>query len=742
MKNYFFLGRNIIKILGVYFVLIFCIACSVEKFIPENNYMLSRVEIKSQDNHLNVASFKPYLKQKANSKWFSLFKVPMYTYTLAGSDSTKWINRFLKRIGEQTIIYDTILTKETKENLMKTLWDMGYLNAKVDIISKIKKKKIKLAYILKAGDLFKIRNVSYNIKDDSIASLLKLEDEKNRGLFTGMPFSVEVLNNERKRITSLLLNAGYYKFHRDFIIYRVDSVWGEKSIDVELELLKYKENSKGLDTLHSKYKIRDVGYSVIGSDKLRLSKKTLRYNTFINKGDFYNSNDILTTHNKLSKLHIIKYSNIRFTELPDTNLLDCHIQLKGDKTHLVSLQPEGTNTSGDLGAALSFVYENRNLFHCAEMLSVKLRGAYEEITRLEGYKDKNYQEYNVETKLVFPRFLIPFLSHSFKKHNNALSELSVRYDFQTRPEFHRQVFSTAWRYRWGETQNNWAYRFDLLDIDYVYMPWMSETFKQDYLYNVDNRNALLRYNYQDLFILKMGLGVTYNDEINALRINIESSGNLLSAVSHVSKAQKTSEGQYSLFNIAYAQYIKGDIDYSRLIKLDERNALAFHCGLGFAYPYGNSKILPFEKRYFSGGANSVRGWNVRTLGPGNFSSTDHRIDFINQTGDLRLDLNAEYRTYLFGKLNGAVFIDAGNIWTLHNYAEQPGGLFKFNEFYKQIAVAYGLGLRFNFDYFILRFDLGMKAINPAYTNGKEHYPIWYPDFRRDATFHFAVGLPF
>ena len=376
------------------------------------------------------------------------------------------------------------------------------------------------------------------------------------------------------------------------------------------------------------------------------------------------------------------------------------------------------------------------------MLSVKLRGAYEEITRLEGYKDKNYQEYNVETKLVFPRFLIPFLSHSFKKYNNVLSELSVRYDFQTRPEFHRQVFSTAWRYRWGETQNNWAYRFDLLDIDYVYMPWMSETFKQDYLYNVDNRNALLRYNYQDLFILKMGLGVTYNDEINALRINIESSGNLLSAVSHVSKAQKTSEGQYSLFNIAYAQYIKGDIDYSRLIKLDERNALAFHCGLGFAYPYGNSKILPFEKRYFSGGANSVRGWNVRTLGPGNFSSTDHRIDFINQTGDLRLDLNAEYRTYLFGKLNGAVFIDAGNIWTLHNYAEQPGGLFKFNEFYKQIAVAYGLGLRFNFDYFILRFDLGMKAINPAYTNGKEHYPIWYPDFRRDATFHFAVGLPF
>ena len=240
----------------------------------------------------------------------------------------------------------------------------------------------------------------------------------------------------------------------------------------------------------------------------------------------------------------------------------------------------------------------------------------------------------------------------------------------------------------------------------------------------------------------MGFGLTYNDGTNALRVNFESSGNLLNAFSRASKATKTSEGQYTLFNIAYAQYVKGDIDYSKLVKLDERNALAFHVGLGVAYPYGNSKILPFEKRYFSGGANSVRGWNVRSLGPGTFAGADRRIDFINQTGDLRLDLNAEYRTFLFWKLNGALFVDAGNIWTLRNYSDQPGGMFKLNEFYKQIAVAYGLGLRFNFDYFILRFDLGIKAVNPVYTNGKEHYPIWHLNFKRDATLHFAVGLPF
>ena len=178
------------------------------------------------------------------------------------------------------------------------------------------------------------------------------------------------------------------------------------------------------------------------------------------------------------------------------------------------------------------------------------------------------------------------------------------------------------------------------------------------------------------------------------------------------------------------------------MQFDKRNALALHAGIGVAYPYGNSTVLPFEKRYFSGGANSVRGWGVRELGPGKFKGTDGRIDFINQTGDLKLDLNAEYRTSLFWKFEGAAFIDAGNIWTLRNYEDQPGGQFKFSEFYKQIAAAYGLGLRLNFDYFILRFDMGMKAINPAYETQEEHWAIVHPKLSRDFAFHFAVGLPF
>jgi outer membrane protein assembly factor BamA len=193
-------------------------------------------------------------------------------------------------------------------------------------------------------------------------------------------------------------------------------------------------------------------------------------------------------------------------------------------------------------------------------------------------------------------------------------------------------------------------------------------------------------------------------------------------------------------NIAYAQYVKGDFDFTARYKFDSRHSLVMHFGVGVAFPYGNSRILPFEKRYFAGGANGMRGWTVRTLGPGSYRSSDRNIDFINQSGDMKLDFSLEYRTHLFWMLHSALFIDAGNIWTLRNYDEQPGGQIS-PTFYKDIALSYGLGLRLEFDMFVFRLDAAMKAINPAY-DGRERYPLINPKFNRDFALHFAIGYPF
>ena len=224
-------------------------------------------------------------------------------------------------------------------------------------------------------------------------------------------------------------------------------------------------------------------------------------------------------------------------------------------------------------------------------------------------------------------------------------------------------------------------------------------------------------------------------------MNVETAGNLLYGISKLTHAHRSAtKDAYTFLGIAYSQYARLDFDFSKSIVFTDRASMAIHAAFGIAQPYGNSTILPYERRYFAGGANSVRGWSVRGLGPGTFKGKDGKIDFINQTGNLKLDLSVEWRAQLFWKLHGAFFLDAGNIWNTRKYADQPGGEFRFNKFYRQIAAAYGVGLRLNFDYFILRLDGGMKAVNPA--EGEERYPLIHPKFSRDFTLHFAVGLPF
>jgi outer membrane protein assembly factor BamA len=733
-------------------ILVTCLlsACSSAKFIPDAQYLLESVEIRANEKEIDAAALKPYIRQQANSKWFSMFKIPLGTYAMSGRDSSKWINRTLQKIGESPVIFDTLQARLSQEDLRKAMQNMGYMHATVDLNTKVKGKKLKAIYVLHPGTPYFIRSLTYNIEDSVVKRILTNHDKSTSrhksgdatALKVGDRFTVNLLDEERARITRILMDSGYYRFHKDFIQYTADSASNSAGVGLKLHLLKYRADNSHPETLHPRYIIRNVTYQNGSEGKQPLRQRVLERATAMKPGQPFSATDLQKTYNNFARMKAIRYTDIRFREAPDSMQLDCDINVSMNKQRSFSIEPEGTNTAGNLGAAASLNYENRNIFHGSELFSVELRGAFEAITGLEGYHDENFQEYSVETKLQFPRFIAPFLSNSFRRRSNATSELSLMWDLQNRPEFHRRVFTTAWRYRWAEPHHHLSYRLDLLDLNYVYMPWISETFKHDYLDSVSNRNAILRYNYEDLFIMKIGFGLTYSDGTDAFRANIETAGNLLNGVAHLARTRRKDNGQYTIFNIAYAQYVKFDFDYTHLFRFDNHNTLALHGDFGIACPYGNSDILPFEKRYFAGGANSVRGWSVRSLGPGKYRGNNGRIDFINQTGDMKLYMSAEYRTFLFWKFNGAAFIDAGNIWTLRDYADQPGGQFRLNDFYKQIAVAYGLGLRLNFDYFILRFDMGMKAVNPAYESRDEHYALFHPKFSRDFTFHFAVGMPF
>jgi len=728
-------------------------SCSVSRFVPEGEYLLDKVVIQSDSAALKPGPFSPYVRQHPNGRWFNLWRVPLLPYMLSTTDSTKSWNRFMWRIGENPVIADTFQAEQCRKDIQAAVRGLGYLDADVELKQIHKKCKTTMHYQIHPGTRYKLEDV-YHEYLDTLASNLVRKHEDETLLKKGMDFDLNVLDAERTRINKLLQNNGFYHFNKEFLRYEADTTQAAHLGSVSLILDPYRTSQNPQARQHQQYRFGYVEY-LFNNDEIPLRPSVLERATHIYEGKLYSEQAVQNTYASLGMLDAVLATNITLRPDPaDSLILNSTVSIATNKPNSISAELEGTNSAGDLGAAVSASFSNRNLLRGSEVLSLKLRGAFEAIKGLDGYDDQNYIEYSAEASLRFPDFMMPFLNKEFRRTAKATSELSVMWDSQDRPEFHRRVVTAAWRYRWNSMNGRLRHRVDMLDLNYVFMPWISETFRRDYLDDPSSRNAILRYNYENLFIMKWGYNFSYSSRANGLssstygtdaysiRFNVESSGNLLRALSSLTRTDRDEEGHFKVFNIAYAQYAKFDFDFAKSFRVNDRNSVALHFGLGVALPYGNSNILPYEKRYFSGGANSVRGWSVRELGPGSFKGNDGRIDFINQTGDLKLDMNAEYRTHLFWKVDGAVFADAGNIWTLRNYEDQPGGQFRFDTCWEQIALSYGLGIRLNVDYFIVRLDGGMKAINPAYSDARHHYPIIHPNLGRDFTFHFAVGLPF
>ena len=736
--------RNIKSIISYTFlvsVLLFLVGCDGTRYVADGDYLLTSARVSCENPRINLTTMDTYIRQRPNSKWLSSLKVPLGFYSMSGADTTKWINRTLRNWGQAPVVYDSVLTARTVEDLTAAVRNEGYLNAQVIPQLSAVGKRIKVNYDIVTGSPYVVRKINHNIEDPAIETMLT-QNKQLLDMHSGQIFSVNQLGRNRNRITEYLNNHGYFLFNKEFISFDVDSSQMNRTVDVTMNLDLYRRNSYQQLSQHPQYRVRNVYFEGANTPDFKLRQSVLEQNSFIAPGQPYSAADLQKTYTRFSRLQAIRYTNIHFDENPDSLYLDCHIQVSPQKTHSIQFQPEGTNTAGDLGAAVSLIYQNRNVFHGSELLNVTARGAYEAIRGLEGYQSHNYEELGLETSLAFPRFLFPWMKKSFHRRSSATSEILFSYNRQNRPEFQRRIFTAAWRYKWSNPQKHIQYKVDAIDVNFISMPWISETFKHDYLDSVSNRNAILRYNYENLMIMKTGVGYTYSDMSKTIRLNLETAGNFLHLLARPLMFKKNAEGRNTFLGIAYAQYVKGDADYTRLFALDDRSNLAVHARLGIAYPYGNSTILPFEKRYFAGGSNSVRGWSVRSLGPGGYTGKDGRIDFINQTGDIKLEFSTEMRSKLFWRFQSAIFVDAGNIWTIREYQDQPNGQFKLDTFLKQIAVAYGVGIRLNFDYFVVRLDMGMKAVNPAYTTSREHFPLVHPKFSRDHAFHFAVGFPF
>ena len=456
-------------------------SCSSTKYVDDGSFLLNKVEMKTDGTYpdINTSQLKGYVRQKSNSQWFSAVKIPLHTYSLSGRDTSKWINRTLKSMGEAPVIFDSTATARTCEDLRLALCNKGYLMAYVDATTKTKgKKKVNVTYTLHPGLPYHIRLIRRDIRDTAIAHIIG--DDTHSLLSEGMQFDANKLDEERKRIVNALTDNGYYRFHKDYITFQAENIADSRDIDVAMVLHQYVLNHDSIAD-HPRYDIGKVTYTGGNPDDslLHLRPSVMRANTLIRQGQPYSASGLRNTYNRFGRLQAVKYTNINFHDNDSLHTLDCNIQLTPNKPNSISFEPEGTNTAGDLGAAMALTYQNRNLFRGSEVLSIQLRGAYEAITGLEGYSNQDFIEYSVEASLSFPRIIAPFGLHKFTSLSNTQSEVSVMYDMQNRPEYHRRVLSMAWKYKWANTGHHDRYQLDILDINYLFMPWISDTFRKD-----------------------------------------------------------------------------------------------------------------------------------------------------------------------------------------------------------------------------------------------------------------------
>ena len=742
-------------------------SCNTTKNITEGNYLLDGYSIKSDNKKVDILLLEDFVRQKPNSGFLIFGKMRLGIYNMAG-DTSKWINRSIRKMGQAPVIFNDKLSDLSAKQIQKDLFNQGFLNARVDTVVKIKKKKASLTYNITSGQPYTVRNYEQRLSDNKIARPLSMR-QRFSTVRPGIIFNQEVLEEERERMSSQIRNMGYYTFTKDNIYYQADTTLNSNQVDLFLSL-RHVPDSTGF----KRYKFRNVtivsgydqtndenkenflnpdttlskGVTIIHGKNNFLRNSMLLRNSYIIPGRQYSDMAVERTYTAFNGISAVRQTSVdlRPVIVDTAHYVDARITIAPANIHWFQTGIDGTNSEGDIGVAPHVSYQHQNLFNGAEILSVKLKGAYEFITgeKSSDLMNKNYYEYGIETGISFPQFLFPWMKRSWREIPTASTQITLGHINQHRSEYTRQFLSASYTFRWSTYRSRLTHALDLLDVNYVRMPWASASFKDEL-----NKKPVLKTTYDNQLVARTGYNITYTRSSRGARFpknsyTIRGGLDLAGWLPHLAKlagaTSRNNEGKDEIVGIAYAEYVKIDLSFAQTRNFDRQKSFAYRIALGVANPFSNSDILPYERRYFSGGANSLRGWSTRRLGPGSYQPGDSTT-FINQAGDIKLDIGIEYRHKISEMFEFAAFADAGNIWTIRNYQGQEGGVFEFDKFYKEIALSYGLGIRFDLSFLLLRLDAGMKAYDPSRSEG-DRLVMFKPRFSRDMAWHFAIGYPF
>jgi outer membrane protein assembly factor BamA len=749
-------------------ILAFCglSACSSAKVIPQGEYRLNdnQIKIEHAGKEIKAKQLSPYLKQRPNRKIISGIRFHLGMYLAAPPCDSCWLGKAMRTLGEAPVIYDPDMKDQSKKNIEQYLKSRGYYHVLVQDTVIYKRHKANVVYTVKPNEIIRIESISYNLGNDSLARAI-IADSSGSLIKVGDPLSTEIMNKERSRLEIMLHNKAFFSFGKNQLAFTADTLARNGKARVVMNWAPFSDKN---EESHAMYKIRNIMiytdydqttaysdslyYSTMFSkmlqspsnegeiavyyhERMNVRDKILLEAIHFRPGDDYNENMVNRTYNSINAMNIYRIVNIQFTEADNSEghaLVDCVIRLTPSKLQGFKADIEASMSSDALfGISPSVSYFHKNLFKGAEYLNLTFSGNFQ--FKLND-RDQRASEISASPSISVPKFLFPWLYAAMRPYAPRTEFLSL-YSYQYRPDYTRNSISFSFGYSW-RTSPKFTYYVTPVNLNVVNVYNMSQSFYESL------RDPFLKNRYENHFVLGPSASMIYTDRqpdkrINSiyLRWNVKTAGNFLNLFNNVLRSNSSG---YQILGTTYAQFAKTDINVSYYHYLNDNVMLAYRVFGGVGRGYGNSIAMPFEDVYFSGGAYSLRGWQARSVGPGS-SAIDTTFSLPNQVGDLKLEANIELRYKLFGALEGALFFDGGNIWSLNSGDNRDGALFQWDSFYRQFAFNSGLGLRLNFGFLIIRLDWGVRIYDPALSKGWIKVSDWLKD---NSAFHFGIGYPF
>ena len=715
-------------------------SCSTTRVLGDGQFRLADNKVVvDNDRKFNTKEIESYIKQKPNSYIIFGWNPFLNIYNWSGKNADKGINKFLRKIGTAPVVYQPSQVEASVENINRHLEYLGYYGSDVRSEVRVNGKRVTVTYSVTLGRRYRIGNVSFAVPDGEFKEDF-YADTAAVSIRPGDFLSEDALEKETERAASMFRRKGYFGFTKNYFSFEADTLARRDTADLLMTVKEYTRNQTAeYARPHRKYFFGDVSISY--DNDLKFNDRVLKNICTIRPGAMYDEREVNTTYSRLSALRLFSGVNVALNPR-DSGIVDCDISLTKSRMQGFKVNLEGsTNSTGLIGISPQVSYYHKNIFHGGQWLNLGFLGNFQ-----FKYDDRSVKsnEFGVSAGLSFPEFLgLP--NSIFHGPSVPRTEINASYNYQNRPEYTRNMISTSYGYSGSLRNGKFFYQFYPIQAKIVRLTNLDPNF-----YTTLSGNPFMRDAYQNHFDVGSGLVAYYTtssslvpkETYEYLRLQLDASGNVLSLFN---KAMRRDDyGSRLIWNTPYSQYIRSELTLGKTFVFgrNDRQALATRIMGGVGYAYGNSSALPFEKQFYSGGANSMRGWQARALGPGH-AKADTTFVIPSQTGDVKLEANLEYRFPMFWKLCGAVFTDVGNIWTLKETDGDDGSHthFDLKNLAASLAADWGIGLRVDLNFLILRLDMGMKVYDPSLDTARWRSPSQW--LKKDGyTLHFGVGYPF